>query len=96
MNVGDIAIGQNHKHYREHNGMEAEIIGELRIRRGMQPNGNIVEGLTYEVKWANGDKTVSDPKYLRKRPHRNTMTSWEEVKKITNWRPEHEHNTNHR
>lgn len=85
--IGAICIGQNFVQFPERNGMECEIIGELKERRGRGPTGKLFAALSYRVHWADGKVYAVRPRNLRlkKPPVReiDTVVSWETCA----WRP---------
>jgi hypothetical protein len=85
--VGEIVIGQNHVYHTHHNGMEAEIIGALEMRRCIRLGGVVEMKLAYEVRWADGDVLFQVPHTLRRKqpPKReiDTVVSW----KNCAWQP---------
>lgn len=80
--VGTVCIGQGHKTYPELNGLECEIIGDLRIRGGINPSGSLAYCLVYDVRWADGREMYVAPINLRPK---HIPGSWDELEKI--WRP---------
>ena len=69
-NVGDAIIGQNAAVELEYNGMEGEVVGPLMHRSFTNPwvDGR-TEGLTYLVRWANGNVRCNWPWQLRRKDH---------------------------
>lgn len=66
--VGEAVIGQNFIVSTELNGMEAEIIGGLTMRRGFDAvTLEFAETMCYEVMWATGAVSLQEPWYLRRR-----------------------------
>jgi len=96
MKKGDIVIGQNFVHNKVYNGMEGEIVEDLRYRYWhIVSTGAGREGYAYKVLWANGNLYTQEPFQLRKKKPPNkdieltraNPVSWDECL----WSPEHEH-----
>jgi len=82
--IGEVAIGQNYKISRQYNGMECEIIKDLHCETVDWEDGTTTHSLVYRAEWADGRTFPVEPQYLRKRPNRNTLTTWDECF----WKPE--------
>jgi len=66
--IGEIVIGQNFINWPERNGMECEIIGELKERGSSSlTTGIYTVDECYEVKWEDGITSAQKPYFLRKK-----------------------------
>lgn len=87
--VGEIAVGQNFNHDAECNGMEGEIIGELKIRTSTgRTTGIVTTELKYVIKWKDWGRGCVRPYNLRKKkPPQIKMGDWELIEIGTGWSP---------
>lgn len=67
--VGEVLVGQNHVVHTDRNGMQCEVLGELRMRTGRSAalGGALKTSLQYLVQWADGRVWNAAPQYLRRR-----------------------------
>jgi hypothetical protein len=65
--LGEIAIVAHPRFHPEHTGMECQIIGELRLRKGIDSDGSSFCEPRYQIQYPNGAIYTAQPCQLRKR-----------------------------
>jgi hypothetical protein len=89
MKIGDIAIGCNFTFHTFRNGMECEIIGELKDRVSRNLNSGEERVLhCYKVAWSDGSSTVQEPHFLRPKDEPGDWETLNDKMGRPIWRPE--------
>lgn len=66
--LGEVVIGQGFVSHPQYNGLECEIVEELRHRDGrLLRDNSLIKASFYKVRWSNGEENGVFPQNLRRR-----------------------------